>query len=200
VSNSGFKYYLVILDDFTHYVWTFPLRHKSDVLGTFVSFHAFVQTQFQCSIACLQTDNSKEFDNHALRSFLAAHGMVLRLTCPYMSQQNGRAERVLHTLNDSLHMMLLHTSALLSFWPDALAIVTYLLNRRSCRTHNDLTPYQLLLSVPPYYSHLRVFGCRCYPNTTTTAPHKLVTHSLPCIFLGYPADTKGYKCYDLESR
>src|SRR4051812_21360099 len=30
-SISGFKYYLVILDDFTHYAWTFPLRKKSDV-------------------------------------------------------------------------------------------------------------------------------------------------------------------------
>ena len=29
-SISGFKYYLVILDDCTHYLWTFPLRFKSD--------------------------------------------------------------------------------------------------------------------------------------------------------------------------
>jgi transposase InsO family protein len=191
VSNLGLKYYLVIFDDFTHYVWTFPLRHKSHVLATFVLFHAFVQTQFQCSIACLQTDNGKEFDNNALRSFLAAHGMVLCLTCPYTSQQNDRAECVLHTLNDSLRMMLLHAGATLSFWPDALATATYLLNRRPCLTRNDLTPYQLLLGVPPDYSHLHVFGGRCYPNTTATAPHKLATHSLPYIFLGYPADTKG---------
>jgi hypothetical protein len=37
-SVSGFKYYLVILDDFTHYVWTFPLRNKSDVHNTFLNF------------------------------------------------------------------------------------------------------------------------------------------------------------------
>jgi hypothetical protein len=30
VSASGFKYYLVILDDCSHYLWTFPLRLKSD--------------------------------------------------------------------------------------------------------------------------------------------------------------------------
>jgi hypothetical protein len=36
VSNWGFKYYLIFLDDFTHYVWTFQLRHKLDVLATFV--------------------------------------------------------------------------------------------------------------------------------------------------------------------
>jgi hypothetical protein len=71
--------------------------------------------------------------------------------------------------------MLLHVDTLLSFWPDTLATVTYLLNHRPCRTHNDLTSYQQLLGVPPDYSHLHVFGCRCYPNTTTTTPHKLAT-------------------------
>jgi transposase InsO family protein len=105
----------VILDDFTHFVWSFPLRSKSDVFATLVSFHAFVQTQFNCHITCIQTDNGKEFDNSALRSFMAAHGMVLRLTCPYTSQQNGRAERILRTLNNSLRTMLLHTGAPTSF-------------------------------------------------------------------------------------
>jgi hypothetical protein len=27
-SIFGYKYYLVILDDFSHYMWTFPLRRK----------------------------------------------------------------------------------------------------------------------------------------------------------------------------
>lgn len=39
-SNSGFLYYLVIIDDYTHYVWTFPLRAKSEVLPTLTAFHA----------------------------------------------------------------------------------------------------------------------------------------------------------------
>jgi hypothetical protein len=34
VSFSGYKYYLVVLDDFTHYSWTFPLRNKSDTCAT----------------------------------------------------------------------------------------------------------------------------------------------------------------------
>jgi len=94
-SNSSLQYYLVVLDDYSHYVWTFPLRRKSDVLHTLVSFHAFVQTQFGKPILAFQTDNGREFDNAAFRSFLAARGIVLRLTCPYTSQQNGRAERIL---------------------------------------------------------------------------------------------------------
>lgn len=34
VSVSGFKYYLVILDDCSHHLWTFPLHLKSDTIST----------------------------------------------------------------------------------------------------------------------------------------------------------------------
>jgi hypothetical protein len=47
ISNSGFRFYLVIMDDFSHFTWTFPMCHKSDVLPTLISFHAFIATQFQ---------------------------------------------------------------------------------------------------------------------------------------------------------
>jgi hypothetical protein len=44
VSVSGSKYYLVILDDFTHYLWTFPLKLKSDTFTTLSNFFAYVST------------------------------------------------------------------------------------------------------------------------------------------------------------
>jgi hypothetical protein len=34
ISISGYKYYLVVVDDFSHYSWTFPLRAKSDTFST----------------------------------------------------------------------------------------------------------------------------------------------------------------------
>ena len=122
----------MILDDYSHYVWTFPLRHKYDVLPTLISFHAFVRTQFQAPIMCFQTDNGREFDNSASRAFFATRGIALRLTYPYTSQQNGRAERVLQTLNDGVRALLFQASIPPSFWADALAASTYLLNRRPC--------------------------------------------------------------------
>jgi hypothetical protein len=84
ISNSGYRFYLVLLDDHTHYAWAFPLRNKSDVLATILCFHAYVKTQFRTPIRSFQTDNGKEFDNHALRSFLTMKGIILHLTCPYM--------------------------------------------------------------------------------------------------------------------
>ena len=109
VSNfSGFKYYLVLIDDFTHYIWTFPLRAKSDVFDCLIAFHAYVRTQFQLPLLALQTDNGKEFDNLAMRRHCEHHGVVLRLSCPYTSSQNGKAEHIIHTLNDCIRNMLLH--------------------------------------------------------------------------------------------
>jgi histone deacetylase 1/2 len=168
----------------------------SDVLPNLLSFHAFVRTQFHCDIQCLQTDNGREFDNSAMRAFFTTHGISFRLTCPYTSQQNGRAERILRTLNDSLRTLLFHASVPLSFWPDALATTTYLLKRRPCHRCANYTPYELLYGVAPSYDHLRVFGYRCYPNTAATTPHKLAPRSVACIFLGYPVEQKGYRCYD----
>jgi hypothetical protein len=40
----------------------------------------------------------------------------------------------------------------------------------------------------------------CYPNLSTTASHKLSPRSIVCVFLGYPASHRGYRCLDLSTR
>ena len=119
--------------------------------------------------------------------------LPLRLTCPYTSQQNGRAERVLRTINDSVRTLLFHAYVPTTFWPDTLSTATYLLNRRPCRPRQHLTPFEIQFGSSPDYAHLSVFGCLCYPNTAATTAQKLAPRSVACVFLGYPADQKGYK-------
>lgn len=146
-SNSGYTYYLVILDDYSHYTWTFPMRNKSEVLTLLLSFHAFVATQFQRPILALQTNNGREFDNTAMRSFFAAHAIVLRISCLYTSQQNEKAERVLCTINDSIRSLLFQAAMPPWFWVEALSTATYLLNRRPCTSTGARTPYELHLGL-----------------------------------------------------
>ena len=75
----------MVLDEYTHYVWTLPLKHKSEVLPILRDFYAYARTQFQLPMFSVQTDNGREFDSHASRELLASHGTVLRLSCPYTS-------------------------------------------------------------------------------------------------------------------
>uniref|UniRef100_A0A452XEN1 Integrase catalytic domain-containing protein n=1 Tax=Aegilops tauschii subsp. strangulata TaxID=200361 RepID=A0A452XEN1_AEGTS len=67
------------------------------------------------------------------RHLLSTHGTIFRLTCPYTSQQNGRVERVLRALNESVRALLFHAHMPPRFWPDALATATLLLNLRPCK-------------------------------------------------------------------
>ena len=154
-------------------MWTFPLRKKSDVAATLTAFYYYVATQFGRPILALQTDNGKEFDNTTIRNLLSTHGTVFRLTCPYTSQQNGRAERILRTLNDCVRTLLFHAYMPPRFWPDALATATLLINLRPCRTRWNFTPHHLLFGSPPSYDGLRIFGCLCYPSIVATTPHKV---------------------------
>jgi len=135
-----------------------------------------------------------------MRRYLQEHGMAFRLSCPYTSAQNGKAERTLRTINDSVRAMLLHASAPPQFWVEALATATHLINIRPCHATGTMTPHQFLFGTPPTYDHLRVFGSLCFPNQAATVAHKLCPRSVPCIFLGYPADHRGYRCYDPATR
>jgi hypothetical protein len=44
VSVSGYKYYLVILDDHSHFVWTFPLHDRSDTFSNLSKKITYVST------------------------------------------------------------------------------------------------------------------------------------------------------------
>ena len=86
-----------------------------------------------------------------------------------------------------------------SYWPDALLTATYLINRFPSPVLNFKSPYELLFHVIPSYSHLRVFGCCCYPWLQPYWTSKLTPKSKCCVFLGYASSSKGYKCLDLET-
>jgi hypothetical protein len=78
---SGYKYYLIIIDDFSHYAWTFPLRLKSDTFATITNFFSYVRTQFGSLVKAVQCDNGHEFDNSSARTFFLSHSVILRMSC-----------------------------------------------------------------------------------------------------------------------
>jgi hypothetical protein len=192
------KYFLVMVDDFSQYSWTFPLGAKSETFPT-LHFLAWVSTQIGLTIKVVQCDNGREFDNHTSRSFFLSRGVQLRMSCPYTSPQLGKAERMIRTTNDVMRTLLIQASLPPRFWAECLNTSTYLINRLPSTASLAPTPHQALFGTPPSYDHLRVFGCACYPNITTTAPHKLAPCSTHCVFLGYSPDHKGYRCFDLTS-
>ncbi|KAI3748202.1 hypothetical protein L6452_11132 [Arctium lappa] len=119
-SLSGYKYYILFLDDFSHFLWVFPLRVKSDVFQAFSTFRAYVVNQFKTYIQSFQCDNSHEFNNTKLLHLLQQNGIKIRFSCPYTSQQNGKAGRAIHTINNVMRTLLFQASLPPKFWAEAL--------------------------------------------------------------------------------
>jgi hypothetical protein len=136
-------------------------------------FFAFVSTQFGRTIKVVQCDNDREFDNVSSRAYFTTHGVVLQMSCPYTSLQNGKAERIIHTINNMICSLLFHASFTVCYWIDGLHTAMYLLNHLSSKRIHESCPYVSLHSVAPSYEHLRIFGCACYPNLSAQAPYKL---------------------------
>ncbi|GKC70542.1 ribonuclease H-like domain-containing protein [Tanacetum coccineum] len=170
-SESGINYYAIFLDYFSHFVWVYPLHKKSYLFDNFVAFRAYVNKQFNVDIKALQCDHGGEYDNTRFHELFCQNGIQFRFSCPCTSQQNGKSE----PLNMAAH--------LLNILP-SIAI-------------NNEIPFTKLYNQTPTYEHLRVFGCLCYPHVDVS--HKLEPRSTPFIFLGYPANHRGYQCLDLAS-
>jgi hypothetical protein len=188
---SGSKYYLVILDDYTHYLRTFPLKLKSDTFTTLSHFFAYVSTQFSRTVKAIQCDNEREFDNSSTRFFLLSNDTQLQMSCPYTSPENGKAERIIRSVNNAIHTLLIQASLPGRYSAERLHTATYLLNRLPTTAIQTVCPHLAMFGSTSSFEHMRVFGCTCYPNTTATAPHKLSPRSTRCVFLGYSADHKG---------
>jgi hypothetical protein len=121
------------------------------------------------------------------------------MLCPYTSPQNGKVERIIRSVNNVICTLLIQASLPGCYWAKGLHTATYLLNRLPTTAIQAACPHLALFGSAPSYEHLRVFGCTCYHNTAATAPHKLSPCSTRCVFLGYSADHKGYRCLDLST-
>ncbi|GKE05777.1 ribonuclease H-like domain-containing protein [Tanacetum coccineum] len=196
-SESGIKYYAIFLDHFSHYVWVYPLLRKSDLFDTFVTFRAYVNQQFNVDIKALQCDHGGEFDNARFHTLFRQNGIQFRFSCPKTSQQNGKSERMLRTLNNITRTLLFQAHIPPSYWVEALNMAAHLLNVLPSTAINNEIPFAKLYNKKPTYDHLRVFGCLCYPHIFFD--HKLQPRSTAYVFLGYPDLHRGYRCLDLST-
>ncbi|PKA62506.1 Retrovirus-related Pol polyprotein from transposon TNT 1-94 [Apostasia shenzhenica] len=197
-SVDNFKYYVIFVEHYTHYIWLYPLARKSDVSVVFPRFKALVENFFQTKIATLYSDNGGEYTG--LRSFLSTAGISHLTTPPHTPEHNGFSKRRHRHIVETGLTLLSRASLPLSFWSYAFLTATYLINRLPTPTLDMISPYHKLFTSPPNYLKLRVFGCLCYPWLRPYSPHKSAPRSTPCVFLGYSPTQSAYLCYEPSSK
>lgn len=198
VSLDGYRYYIHFLDDFSRFVWVYPLKLKSDAYHAFIHFLTFIKTQFGKTLKALQSDNGGEYRKiHALCGSL---GIQSRFSCPYTSVQNGRAERKHRHIVETGLTLIAQAWMPLNYWWEAFNTAVLLINGLPSSVLNGLSPMEQLLDKCLNYSDLRVFGCACYPYLRPYNQHKLDFHTAKCVYLGPSPVHKGHRCMNSAGR
>ena len=78
----------------------------------------------------------------------------------------------------------------------SLVLCSKLINRLLSSVLNFDSLWEALFHFKPDLSQLRTFGCTCYILLRPYNKHKLQFRTTPCLFSGYPSDTKGCICFD----
>lgn len=186
VSTQGFKYYVILIDNYSRFTWFYPLRLKSEFQSVFIWFQQMVETQFQSKIKQFQCDGGGEFMSTAFLNHLAQSGIKQLISCPHTPQQNGLAERKHRHLTELGLTMLFNGKVPQHLRVEAFFTSTFLINLlTSSVLPNNISPYELLYKRAPLYTALRVFGCKCFPLLRPYMQNKMDPKSLACVFLGY---------------
>lgn len=69
ISLRGNKYVSVIVDDYSRYIWTYFLSHRSDYFKCFTKFYKQVQNEKGFMISFIHIDHGGEFKNHDIQEF-----------------------------------------------------------------------------------------------------------------------------------
>ncbi|GKG40885.1 retrovirus-related pol polyprotein from transposon TNT 1-94, partial [Tanacetum coccineum] len=98
---------------------------------------------------------------------------------------------------DTARALRFHSKLPLKFWGDCVTTATYLINRLPSSVIRNVTPYEVLLKKKTTYENLKVFGCLALVSNPSRTADKFNHRGVPCVFLGYPSNQKGYKFYNL---
>ena len=87
-SFRGNLYCLVIVDEYSRYIWTFFLEDKSKTVGIFKIFVNQAQNEFESSVVKVQSDNGTEFRNTLVEELCNDLGIKHEFSSTYTPQQN----------------------------------------------------------------------------------------------------------------
>jgi transposase InsO family protein len=142
-SVHGYKYVLVIIDQFTKYVHLTPCK-----LANARSAYRALYEKIICNYGTpdkLLTDNGSHFRNKYLAAICAMFGIYQTFSSPYYPQGDGQVERFMRNMNDSLSSL---TTDQHDTWCEYVSGVQSAYNSTP-HAATFVAPYEMLYGFPP---------------------------------------------------
>jgi hypothetical protein len=194
-SVSGFKYFVLFIDDYSKKTWIYFLKAKDEVFDKFQEFRALVENQTGRKIRVLRSDNEGEYNSKEFLDYCAAVGIKKELTVPYNPQQNGVAERKNRTIVGVAWAMIHDQGLPLFLWAEASRTTVYIQNRSPHTILGKSTHEEVFTGTEPDVSHLRIWGSVCHCHVPSMKMTKLESTTDKGLLVGYCESSKAYMIF-----
>ena len=193
--HANYHYALVVVDDFSSFVYAKPLVSKAEALSALQSWIKAAELATNCKLKNLRSDNGGEWSSFAAEDWKRDAGFQWQKTTPHVSVQNGRAERMIRTLQERMRAMLVQRSVSKELWPYAIMAAAHTLNLTPSANANKI-PYEEFYGKTAHglAERLRVFGSLAWIHIPP-GKGKHGPRAIPGIMIGYDSEHKGWKFY-----
>lgn len=129
VSLNGYQYYMLCKDEFTDFDLVYFCRSKTEVPSLLAKMVVDFESYSNTPVKSIKSDNGSEFVNKMTELLFAKEKVKHETSAPFCSQQNGRIEREMQSIQNMARTMLNASKLPEELWPEAVATAVYLKNR-----------------------------------------------------------------------
>jgi hypothetical protein len=192
-SFRGYRYFLLVVDDATRYIWIRLLKDKStaEILPKIKEIKAEAELESDRKVVFFRSDNGKGEFGLPLQGELKAIGIQFEPSPPYKHSMNGVIERMMGTLAVKMRSMIFESRMDEKIWDYAAEHSVYLINRTPTAALPFTDQYRLdeavmavSTAVTPFEAYkdgrrpqlrnLKAFGCKAIIGKSKQKfPHKM---------------------------
>lgn len=193
-SVGGSRYFLLIRDEFSTYLFVEFLQSKAEVANILKRFVDKISTMTQARVKIMRSDQGSEFKNSAVQMLCEMEGIVQEFSAVYTPQQNGEAERANRTVLDAARSFLTASSLPNTIWAEAVNCAVHVRNRIANSRTGTKTPYELFYGRKPSLDRMMPFGQPVQILDHTRGRLKFDARTTEAFMVGYDSRPNTYRC------
>ncbi|CAI7922526.1 unnamed protein product [Closterium sp. NIES-54] len=199
--QGAYSYTITFIDATTRYVWRLNLPSKDMAFEAFIAWLPVAERESGVKLKSFLSDGGGEYTSQRFKQFLAERGIKRLISLPYAHQQQGVAERMNRTLQNTMRKLLRGMRLPNHQWPEAMDHVVMLQNLLSSSSlPNNASPHLLWTGKQGSTKMLRVFGCMVQYRPPSARAGRFSQCAQWGLHLGIERNYNAWKIFDVLSK
>ncbi|CAI7841189.1 unnamed protein product [Closterium sp. NIES-54] len=199
--QGAYSYTITFIDAATRYVWHLNLPSKDMAFEAFIAWLPVAERESGEKLKSFQSDGGGEYTSQRFKQFLAEKGIKRLVSLPYAHQQQGVAERLNRTLQNTMRKLLRGMRLPNHQWPEAMDHAVMLHNLLSSSSlPNNASPHLLWTGKQGNTKMLRVFGCMVQYRPPSARAGRFSQRAQWGLHLGIEKNYNAWKIFDVHSK